>query len=743
MSLTRRLILALALFAGFSPAFAQAPPPVPALPDTERRTSYSISGTNCTCAVGFQLYADSSDIANWLEVFINGVRANFNDPSFGWAITSPTGSIASIPRPITDAVLTFTNVQTGTIQIVGARRPRRTTQFSESAGVPARNLNQAFTDIIAMLREDWDKINDVSGRAILAAPGETLALLPAAATRANQGACFDSSGNLVNCVSVPSTTFTAGNGIVFTGVGPTSIKANLAAGPNVTITGTNPLSINVPLAAGPGISLTGSNPLTIGLSASGSLQAIASRTAAAAQNLSGITTVQTLGYAAAGDGGGALFKNVGSAPFLDSNIATGTISAAGTAYTNGTYLGVLFTGGTGTGFMANVTVAGGGITVVTPSFTPGGWGFTVGDVLTTAAANIGGTGSGFTYTVSTVTTPKGSFTDTSGAHFQLVADAGNFLNPRQFGAVFNWIGVDGSATDDAAALQAAFNFAGYWQTSIFSTNGTGVGGTRVMLPRGFAMINSPLIVYGGTQVEGQGILNSGIHLSDAFSPASANGIELCEPAAHVACLTPKISRLVLSATATPAANAGTYMIHTNAAQQSTSIEDVSVYPGKRGCFRYDTGFGGASNFIAKGLWCTLFTAGGGINDGIVLNAGTTVLHFYDLIVEAGGAGFTGNGVNAIGGQITIDGFHSEGVTNPVNVSLATATHSLTLMHATGGGICANLVTLQGANTPGNFALYDAVKNGCTTNLILDGQAGGTATRAGDAKPKDGWVFANP
>lgn len=510
-----------------------------------------------------------------------------------------------------------------------------------------------------------------------------------------------------------------------------------------TVNGTSEVDLSVPSCNGATQSLQWTAGTGFNCANGSAAIVFTTRAAAAAANLTGFTAIKTLSYAAAGDGGGAVFKNVGAAPFLDANIATGAISNAGSAYTNGTYLGVLFTGGTGTGFMANVTVAGGVVTVVAPSFTPGGWGYTLGDVLTTAAANIGGTGSNFTYTVSTLTTPRASFTDAGGNHWQYVTDQGNFISPRQFGAVFNWTGVDGTATDDTVALQAAFNYGGYWQTSIFSVNGTGVGGTRVLLPKGFAMICSPLIVYGGTQVEGQGILNSGLHLCDAFSSAAANFIELCEPTAHVACITPKISRLALSATATAAANAGTYMIHTNAAQQSTSIEDVSVYPGKRGCFRYDTGFGGASNFIAKGLWCTLFTAGGGVNDGIVLNAGTTLLHLYDTIVEAGGSGFTGNGVNAIGGQITLDGYHSEGVTNPIIVSMTVATHSFTIMHGTGGALCVNFVTLQAANTPGNFALFDAVKNGCTTNLILDGQAGGAATRATDAKPSAGWVIANP
>lgn len=219
MNLIHRLILALALSAGIFPAIAQVPS-VPALPDTERRTTYSITSTTCACNVNFALYGDSTDYQDWVEVFLNGVQQLGN-----WTVTSPSGSLATLPRPITDAVLTFAAPQTGTVQIVGARRPRRTTQFTENQGVTARDLNQALTDIVAQNRETWDKTNDVTGRVVLAPAGETLSLLPPLSVRANQGACFSSAGNLAPCVSVPSSTFVAGTGISLTGVNPTTISS--------------------------------------------------------------------------------------------------------------------------------------------------------------------------------------------------------------------------------------------------------------------------------------------------------------------------------------------------------------------------------------------------------------------------------------------------------------------------------------------------------------------------------------
>jgi hypothetical protein len=344
---------------------AQVAPPVPGLPDAERRTSYSITSSQCNCAVGFQIYGDSTDYQNWVEVFINGVQASYNDPLLGWTITSPTGPLASIPRPITDAVLTFNIAQTGTVQIVGARRPRRVSQFQEGAGVPARNLNQALSDVVSQNRETWDKINDVTGRVILAPPGETMTPLPSAANRAGQNLCFDSSGNPKACAITSAGTIAAGNGISVTGTNPATISANL--------TGVSPIVVT------PGASDSIGCPTC-------STTVITSRSAALALNLSAVSTITTQGYATAGDGGGATFKNVGTAPFTDSGLALGSgccFIAAGTSYTPGTYLGVQLSGGTGTGAVATIFVGAGGFVTGFIVTGTGGNGYKVGDVLTT------------------------------------------------------------------------------------------------------------------------------------------------------------------------------------------------------------------------------------------------------------------------------------------------------------------------------------------------------------------------
>ena len=101
----KRILAALLLLA--SPALAQAPPPVPALPDTSRITPYTLAGSTCACSVGFGIYADnaSTDVDNWVQVWISSAagqtatRYLSTDPVYGWTITSPTGSLALIPRP--------------------------------------------------------------------------------------------------------------------------------------------------------------------------------------------------------------------------------------------------------------------------------------------------------------------------------------------------------------------------------------------------------------------------------------------------------------------------------------------------------------------------------------------------------------------------------------------------------------------------------------------------------------------
>lgn len=81
------------------------------------------------------------------------------------------------------------------------------------------------------------------------------------------------------------------------------------------------------------------------------------------------------------------------------SIETGSILTAGAAYTDGAYVGVALTGGSGTGATADITVTAGAVAIVT--LANPGQGYAINDTLSVAAANVGGTGAGFTYTVNT------------------------------------------------------------------------------------------------------------------------------------------------------------------------------------------------------------------------------------------------------------------------------------------------------------------------------------------------------
>lgn len=85
---------------------------------------------------------------------------------------------------------------------------------------------------------------------------------------------------------------------------------------------------------------------------------------------------------------------------LQGYIATLTGLIGGSSYTNGTYQNVPLTGGLGNSALATIVVSGN--TVTTATITNPGKIYAVNDVLSASNANIGGTGSGFQITVSSL-----------------------------------------------------------------------------------------------------------------------------------------------------------------------------------------------------------------------------------------------------------------------------------------------------------------------------------------------------
>ena len=150
----RRLILLAALaFAG--PVLAQAPP-VPPVADADRYQSFTVTSSTPSVALTFPVYGDGSD----LVVKLNGAAQPFG--SGIWTFSSVSGTpIGSIPRPITDGLVTFTTPPTsGTIEIIGAYRPR-VTAMQTAAGIARREFNQSFGQVVSTQRELYRALNQI------------------------------------------------------------------------------------------------------------------------------------------------------------------------------------------------------------------------------------------------------------------------------------------------------------------------------------------------------------------------------------------------------------------------------------------------------------------------------------------------------------------------------------------------------------------------------------------------------
>lgn len=83
-----------------------------------------------------------------------------------------------------------------------------------------------------------------------------------------------------------------------------------------------------------------------------------------------------------------------------------TITNGGSGYGNGSYFNVPLTGGSGSTATANIVVAGGAVTSVT--VVNRGCLYAANNTLTASNANLGGSGSGFVLTVTSVTNPTGT-----------------------------------------------------------------------------------------------------------------------------------------------------------------------------------------------------------------------------------------------------------------------------------------------------------------------------------------------
>ncbi|MGL4297105.1 MAG: hypothetical protein ACRCTG_15440 [Aestuariivirga sp.] len=123
--------------------------PLPTITTTPRYTSATLTAQR-TIAIPFPVFGDGSDML----VALNGVKQ-----ASGWALVSPSGSLATLPRPITNANIEFSSDVTGFVEVWGRHVPRRMTNMSESVGPTARDFNYEALLDKAILSEMFERLN--------------------------------------------------------------------------------------------------------------------------------------------------------------------------------------------------------------------------------------------------------------------------------------------------------------------------------------------------------------------------------------------------------------------------------------------------------------------------------------------------------------------------------------------------------------------------------------------------------
>jgi hypothetical protein len=483
------------------------------------------------------------------------------------------------------------------------------------------------------------------------------------------------------------------------------------------------IALALALACSPVLAQTnpGTSPLSIVKGGTGAITAPAarsnigvlnSRAEAITKNLSAFGAVQTLGCATPGDGGGGTFINRTTTPFRDSFVTGVTITNNGTSgCTNGTYRNKQPSGGSGTNLILNMVVSGNVVTTVTIE-EAGGNGYTVGNVLTTTVT---GCASSVTVTVSTVSTPTCSFSDSVGNHFQLVYNESASLNIKQCGAKVDYAGTDGTATNDFQAIQNAINYCSDIHGP--TIDGGGSAGCRVMLPPGNSLIcgGVPLNVPQGVAIHGVNMWGSTIKVCAAWG-ASANFMNICDPDTQASCFASYLRDFTLYAPFNLDGSSGVSAIYSNAIQQVDVIDRVAVYAGRRRCLTLETGYGGAALLGVQNFECTPGDTST-VNVGILINYGTTLVNMRNVHVETGGPN-THSGMQINGGFVTVNGFHTEGILTgiTVNITGSIANGFARLYDLTGGASCTNLVLKQGGSVANSVYVSGLTQNGCTNSV---------------------------
>src|SRR6184192_3296780 len=88
--------------------FGQHPPPSSYV----RLTTHKVNNETGPLKVGLPLFKPGANYRRWIEVWVDGKLLR---PVRDWTLSSPSGPLETIPRPITDAQITFTSPRNGEV----------------------------------------------------------------------------------------------------------------------------------------------------------------------------------------------------------------------------------------------------------------------------------------------------------------------------------------------------------------------------------------------------------------------------------------------------------------------------------------------------------------------------------------------------------------------------------------------------------------------------------------------------
>lgn len=447
---------------------------------------------------------------------------------------------------------------------------------------------------------------------------------------------------------------------------------------------------------------------------------VTTRLQALSTNFTNVAGFISLGYSTPGDGGGAIFKNVGNAPFIDSQVNSVSIGGVGTGCTPGTYLGVYALGGSGNGLQVNLTIGGGGTLTVANTTGTGGGGYTVGNVLTFGAGSpaILGCSVQPTITVAGVTTPLASFTDLFGNHFQIVsANGAAIANIRQFGAIQNYVRANGDAAaqNDGPYIQACLR---YVSVGSGFTDAGGYSGGICIVPSGASLVCNGLQVSANARLQGTTRAGSMLKQCDSDNINSLNFITLGDPQSHLNAFDATLKDLTLFGGGSSPGTA--FMVYSNSSQSANALDNVAIYSVARGCIKYELGYGGPSAFGVHGGLCV---PNNGLSPSPAINLSGNFSFTFDngWALSVGGAKWAGTGILlGNGGTFQMNsGAHFENLTIGVEYDGTVGSPMMvSIISAVGGAAIDRFISIKNGSVAG-VNLQGFSSNGTVCNVFKE------------------------